>query len=157
MKYRLRLNGNEYFVTSSQELKQLLNTAVGQVPAQFELAQIHEPERKPKLITRLLAPILKLDLSLIDIEDEISGAINGNLAVLFYIEKRGHHLHSVSSDYAGPEDSVVDLSSITGEEIRHPRKWVIPTEKAIEAVLRFYEGEKRPDCLQWVKFDYEVQ
>jgi Immunity protein Imm1 len=152
MKYRLRLNGHEYFVAYSQELKQLLAFAVGQASVEFELTQISEQERKPQLITRLLAPIFKWDLSSLNNVDEIWGLINGNLAVLSYCEHRGHIFHSVNSDYDGPEDIMEDMvafHSIDGGERERPRKWVISTEKAIEATLRFYEDGKRPDCIQW--------
>jgi hypothetical protein len=156
MRYRLRINDTEYPVTSSQELQQLLDSVKERSHAYMELTQIHEPDRKPKFATRLLARVMKWDLNILNQEDEILAWVNGPLAVLLYSENREGAFHSYNPDHTLSLNNKVEFYAIDGSLSEHPGEWVIPTEQAIEALLRFYTEGEKPTNTQWRKLESDL-
>lgn len=157
MKYRLRLNSSQYLIGSYDELKHLLQLAAGQPFAELELTQIQEPERAPGLITRLLAPIMKWDVNLLNVEDEIWALMCGDVAVMSYTEKTGCTFYSVGSDNIRLGATMMDFYLGTGEQVKYPKEQCISSEEVIRVVLRFYEMGSRPQCIRWVTFDDIVE
>ncbi len=119
-----------------------------------ELSLIQLNDRKPKLITKLLAPLLRLDLSLFNEDDEIYAVVNDRWAVIFYFGGLGNTFRSVNSDSSILKREIEFL--LGGKDrISHPSSNCVPRDKVWGTFLTFFEIGKKPETIEWEKDDVE--
>jgi hypothetical protein len=167
MKYRLTINGADHFPESAEQLKNLLDFARGHVCADLSLRQI---DRKPKLLTWLIAWIKMWDLSLLNQGGDLSALINGDLAIVFFchdmsrfaeqpdkerpdIDIEGLLFCSVNPAY-GPDHGQEEVEFIV-DGSRYPERKCVATDKVSNAFLSFYQTGVRPDCIDWESMSWD--
>jgi hypothetical protein len=166
MKYRLTINNVDHFPESAERLKNLLDFARGQVNVDLSLRQI---DRKPKLLTRLIAWIKMWDLALLDQGSDLSALISGNRAIAFFcydmsrfaeqpykerpdIDIEGFLFISINPDY-GQEDGKEVEFIVDGS--RYSERKCVATDKVLNAFLSFYQTGVRPDCIDWENMTWD--
>ena len=157
MKYRLKIDNDEYVISSSQELKQHLSFAYSLFATKLEFTLLPDNPRKPGLMTRILSSIMKLDIDLVWIENELFAWKQGNDAVLFYLEYHGDDFHSLNPCYTGDNNEILTFRACSGEQLQYPKSWTVKREQADEAFFQFYENGLKPQNLCWKKLEYEIE
>jgi hypothetical protein len=162
MKYRLAINDVHHFPESSERLKDLLDFAKGQVYVTLFLTQIYD--REPKLLTKLMYWVMRMDLASFNEGSELWALINENWAISFFHEKidfarfkelqdidiTSFFFRSINPDYKQDDNRKVEfIVGAMDDPVRHPERNCLATDIVMNAFRSFYKTGVRPDCIDW--------
>ena len=124
MQYLLRINGQKYSINSIEELASYLQTAQKYDYLELWLEQLNGAA--------------------------LSVLVNKDNAWLMFLREEGDSgFSSRNPDYIGATNAELDFLLSNGQRDKYPTSWCLPTNKALQAVLHFFEHGEKPEWIQW--------
>jgi hypothetical protein len=145
----LDINGQQYPVSSVQELMSLLQTALNKDYLDLALSQISDKE--PGKLEKVVYGTVGLKPPKILSEMEVLINISRNKAFLTFVDQEDVSFHSVNPVPSEEANEKICFFLGNGQQDYYTGSECVDTKSALQALTYFFETGAKPESIRWIQ------